>query len=325
MEENIMNLYELEHSEEEMRIERKNYLLDKGYIKGISSFDEYMEILQKAKSVTAGSLYSNCYMLPDEIKQLIRKELLFQLFVENGVAFVSDEKSHWKLYLYVDLHKKLFIPRLDKSILVETMYREGNITEEQSKFENILTNTDFHFYLAYDQIELKPTLAPEKFWKKYASLKKFLDNENVKIGSPADEQIPEFEDIYRERMDIYVQKPFSIGERIMQRDKGLLQCVSNSDNEVYVINVNGRIHGGAIAARKDVSSNIYAPALVYDGYKEYYQKVVDDGKESADAVFSFAKGWIAKTNRASRRLHEELGMKYTGRAFNQFIMAGFLY
>lgn len=58
----------------------------------------------------------------------------------------------------------------------------------------------------YRSIEDRPSLSPDKFFKKLEVLEKTLALEGKKIAIPSYKQLDEFEKVYRSIIDKFVQK-----------------------------------------------------------------------------------------------------------------------
>ena len=168
-----------------------------------------------------------------------------------------------------------------------------------------------------------PQLAPEKFWKRYNSVMKFLEYDGKHICVPNNKQLKAFEKIYQEQIDVYTQKKFSRRERRRQRDRGQLHCVADDKGRLYAIAISAEIFGGAIAAKKEFDSNGYAPALMMETYKSFYENLPSDPNEQKEYMRCKAFGWIATTNTVSIRLHKSMGLYFTGKAMHQFVLPSY--
>ena len=293
-----------------------------GALMPVESFERYSALVSEAKKNTEHRLFTNCYMMPDEIKRLTSQKRFYQIQCDNGVVFADDEISHYYMFFYVDLTKKITVPQLDRNILAENVYIEDKMTQQQIAFENLLGTAGFNLVNTWQQIYGIPQLSPEKFWKRYNSAMKFLANDGKHICFPDNRQLKEFEKIYRERIDVYTQRRFTKRERRRQRDEGYLRCVTDDKGRLYAIAIS-EIFGGAIAAKKGFDSNGYAPALLLEEYKGFYENMPVDPQQQREYMRCKTFGWIATTNTASLRLHKAIGLYTTGKAMHQFILPGF--
>ncbi len=312
---------ELEILEGQVRKRRIDMLVDRGVIKPIQNFDEYSSSIQKAKQTATHRLFTNSYMLRDEVERLISLNLLYQIQVKSGTGFVEDQRAYWRLHLHIDLEKKLQIPKLEKTILIELVYTEERMTNQQKKFKQILSQAAYsHFYETYRACESYNKISKKQYDTYYRNIQKVMKKEGTCICVPDDEQLLQFERIYRERIDIYSQSFYTVEERKQQRDRGLVRVLADKNGKVLAIWLNNSISGGAIATRLGFASNIYATALFVDALKDSYN---DEGK-TVQSSKSQGYGWIATRNLESIRIHDMIGIKWTGRAFDQFIIPGYM-
>ena len=314
---------------EYLRNKQVQKLINRKCLEPILSYEQYSSAVKTAKAKTEHKLFTNCYLMKHEIQRLIDLGSFYQIIYENdncnGVTFVGDERSHYRVFVYVDPNRDFGIPRLDRSALIETVYLDGRESEQQKNFESRLKKADFHFYMKYHQIDCTPRLEPKEFWRKYHAIDKFMKVDGVRVCIPNDEQLCQFYEIYREEIDIYTQTYCSMDERRAQREAGYLYCLSDRQDQVYAISMSGRIYGGAIAVKREYVSNMYGTALMFGAVKGFYEDMPDDMYQRTEYMRPKAFGWIATMNSASRRVHGSLKVLNTGKAMNQFIRAGYVY
>lgn len=267
---------ELDILERQVRQKRIDVLLDRGLIKPITSFEEYSFVIQKAKQEAENRLFTNSYMMRNEVERLIKLGLLYQVRINNRVGFVENQQFYWRLHLYIDLKRKLRIPKLEKSILIESVYKEEKMTESQKKFRDILSTENFsHFYETYRHFVYRKKLSKKQFDVYLRSLQNALKQEGAYICYPNDEQLEQCEKIYREYIDIYSQTFFTVEERKEQRDKGLIRVLVDKTGDVLAISFNYTIGGSAIAVKSDCLNNIYSTAFFIDGMRDQYKDEIE--------------------------------------------------
>lgn len=296
-------------------------LIKEGILIPVKSYEEYVALVKEAKQKASNKVFSNCYMLPAEIKRLISLKSFYQVNTETGLVFVDDEGPYYHMVFFVDIKSKLVLPTLEKDILIENVYYEGRKTQLQDDFEKFLESVGCVFLNTYRGLEEKPSLAPDKFFKKLSVLENTLAIEGKKIAVPKYEQLPEFEKVYRSIIDKYVQKKFTLKERKKQADAGLLYCITDNSGKIYAIAVRASVQGGAYGSRKEYQNNIYAPVLLFYLFKNFYDNIPKDLDEQKRYMRSRSiSGWIAVDNKASWRIHKMLGIKATGKSMNQFVI-----
>lgn len=102
----------------------------------ITSYDQYAALVKEAKDNSKNKVFSNCYMLPAEIKRLIHLKKFYQVKTEQGLAFADDEGDYYYLFLYVNMSVSFTFPSLEKDILIENVYYEGRKNKKQEIFES---------------------------------------------------------------------------------------------------------------------------------------------------------------------------------------------
>lgn len=300
---------------------RHRNLIKQGVLVPIESYEQYTALVKEIKANSIQKVFTNCYMLPAEIKRLISLKNFYQVKTDQGLVFADDEGGYYYLFLYVDMSNPLILPSLEKDILVENVYYDGRRTKIQCKFEEYVQNAGCIFLNTYNAITNRPQLNPEKYWKKLELLQNSLAAEGKKISIPTERQLKQFEEIYRETIDKYVQKRYSKKERKEQRKLGYLHCIDDKEGKIYAIHINGLLHGGAIATRKDCQGGIYSPGLMLYIFKGYYEAMPQESE--AQKKYMRPKGscgWIAVDNKASWRMHKMLGLTAMGKSMNQFII-----
>lgn len=151
----------------------------------ITSYDQYAALVKEAKDNSKNKVFSNCYMLPAEIKRLIHLKKFYQVKTEQGLAFADDEGDYYYLFLYVNMSVSFTFPSLEKDILIENVYYEGRKNKKQEIFESFLLDSGCEFLNTYRSIEDRPSLSPDKFFKKLEVLEKTLALEGKKIAIPS--------------------------------------------------------------------------------------------------------------------------------------------
>ena len=259
-------------------------LVEQGILTPVASFEQYTSMVKEAKANAEHRLFTNCYMLPDEIKRLIALKRFYSVKTDNGLAFVDDEGGYYYMFLYVDLEKELALPQLDRNTLLETVFYKDRKTTAQENFEALIKTAGYTFLNTYISIADRPQIPPDKYWKRMAAVEKNLTAEGKRIDVPSYKQLRAFEKIYRQEIDQYVQKRYTRRERKRQADQQLLHCVTDNKKEIYAIRVSSILHGGAIASRSDCRDSIYAPALLMYAFKPFYQNLPENLEDRKSVV-----------------------------------------
>lgn len=299
-------------------------LLEADILTPVHSFEEYAALVKEAKENCTHRIFTNCYMMPDEIKRLIFIKSFYRVKADNALAFVADEVGYYYMFLYVDNEKEIHLPQLDRQTLVENVYYEGRRTAAQERFEDTIKGAGFTFLNTYQAIVDRPQIKPEKYWRAFRALEKSLAAEAKKIAVPSYKQLRAFEKIYRQEINRFVQKRYTRKERKQQADQKLLHCITDEKGEIYAIHISGFLHGGAIASRSDCHNNIYSTALLFYVQQYFYSNMPEDLEGQKEYMRPKGiGGWIAVDNTPSWRMHKQLGIVANGKAMNQFVLPGF--
>lgn len=212
-------------------------------------------------------------------------------------------------------------PSLEKDILIKNVYYEGRKNKKQEIFESFLLDSGCEFLNTYRSIEDRPSLSPDKFFKKLEVLEKTLALEGKKIAIPSYKQLDEFEKVYRSIIDKFVQKKYTRKERKAQADAGYLYCITDESASIYAIAIKACVHGGAYGSRSDCQNNIYAPILVLYLFKDFYDNMPNNPVKEKEYMQSKGiGGWIAVDNIPSWRVYKMVGIKAAAKSMNQFII-----
>lgn len=299
-------------------------LIDQGILTQVSSFDQYKLMVKEAKSNACHRLFTNCYMLPDEIQRLINLKTFYSVKTDNGLAFVDDEVGYYYMFLYVDLAENLELPQLDRNTLIENVFYKDRKTSAQKQFENVIIANGYHLLSTYLSVTDNPQLPPEKYWSRLKAVEKSLADEGKRIAVPTYAQLKDFERVYRQEISIYDQKQYTEKERRKQIDAKLLHCVTDDSRAIYAIQIDGSIHTGAIASRRDCRDSIYVPALLLNACRGYYENMPEDPLQRTEYMRNKGNsGWIDVTNKAAWRLAKMVGRTSCDKSFSQFVRPGF--
>ncbi|WP_299448908.1 hypothetical protein [uncultured Phascolarctobacterium sp.] len=296
-------------------------LIKKGILIPIDSYEQYAMLVKDIRKNSMHKIFSNCYMLPSEIKRLIALKSFYKIQTDEGLVFADDEGGYYHTVFFIDFSEKFTLPALEKDILVENVYYEGRKTSSQINFEKFLCNMGFTFCSTYRSIMDRPSLSPEKFYKKLSVMEKALALEGKKIAIPKYSQLREFEKVYRSIIDKYVQKKFTLKERKRQADAGNLYCITDEKDNIYAIAIRSCISGGAYGSRSDCQNNIYAPVLLLYLFKRFYDNAPKNENDRIEYMRSKGiGGWIEVNNISSWKINRMIGIEATEKSMNQFII-----
>lgn len=303
-------------------------LIAQGVLRPVRSFEQYAELANAARQNAQHRLLGNCYMLPDEIKRLIRMGWFYRLDATGCLAFVDDEDDYYSVFLFADLERSFHLPQLDRDMLVENIYYDQRKTHAQERFESAVLADGFRYESTYLSVWEKPQLSPDVFWQRMKAVQRSLAAENKRVVAANEGQVEAFRKIYKDEIAKYTRKRYSDEEWKAYARNRLLSCVADEKGEVYAIRINSALHssfrGGAIAARHDCHGRGYATALLLSEHIEFYRNIPDGTEKQIRYMESKAIGpWISTDNKASWRLFKGIGRTASGKAMTQFVKPGF--
>lgn len=296
-------------------------LIKQGILIPIESYEQYTALVKEVRTSAVKRIFTNCYMLPSEIKRLIALKSFYQIKTEKGLVLADDEGGYYHTVFFVNMEQRFTLPVLDKDILVENVFYEGRKTMAQEDFDKFLLASGCVFYNKYRSIMDRPSLAPDKFFKKLSVLEKTLALEGKKIAVPTYEQLDEFEKVYKSIIDKFVQKKYTRKERKAQADAGYLYCITDKSSAIYAIAIRACVNGGAYGSRHDCQNNIYAPILLLYLFKNFYDNMPQNPEGQKEYMRSKGiGGWIAVDNTLSWRVNKMVGIEAAEKSMNQFVI-----
>lgn len=106
----------------------------------IESFSQYKYYVQKTKKLP--NLITNCYLLPNQIKQMIQANRLFVMEKENMILLLEKEDHFFRIYYYLSLSAKYEKLVFDCPAVIEFVFQH-EISENQYKEIAILHTLGF--------------------------------------------------------------------------------------------------------------------------------------------------------------------------------------
>ncbi len=111
-------------------------------MKLVQSIDEYLALLKKSKQ-KCDRLITNSYISIEVLKRYITLKRLYYIQQEKGILFLCDEEKYYRLLYWLEPGKKISISKLDKSIALRNIYKEGKKKEELLLLEKNLCQLGF--------------------------------------------------------------------------------------------------------------------------------------------------------------------------------------
>ena len=103
----------------------------------LESYEEYKNQTQDVKSI-----YSNCYLMPQQIKQLITERRLELLQKDDNLFLLVEESGFYRMYYRISQDKKITKLELDKPIVIEYPY-QGELSDKKKLELEIIAKLGF--------------------------------------------------------------------------------------------------------------------------------------------------------------------------------------
>lgn len=105
-------------------------------MKRVESYEAYKALVTKARE--SGFSLSNCFFLPEAIREKIRYGMIIAMQIPNGLLILEDREDFYRCYYYLSGEAPLEPVVLDKPAVIEFPYN-GKMTPKQSaQVEKIL-------------------------------------------------------------------------------------------------------------------------------------------------------------------------------------------
>lgn len=101
----------------------------------LTSFEQYREAVKRAKALP--EVVSNCFLLPNRVKELIAQERLHLLESPAGCLLVQKESSFYRGYYYLSLEQEPPRPVLDQPAVIEYVFQNGLSPRQQEEIRRI--------------------------------------------------------------------------------------------------------------------------------------------------------------------------------------------
>lgn len=259
-------------------------------------------------------LFTNNYLMQDDVNRLIQCGRFYQIRHEAGVTFLSDEKKYYRALLHVDYRKPYRLQRLDKPVLVQVEYQKGRKKDAQLAMEERLKADGFLLKDTVVQIKWNIEARREEYRKQFQRLEKMLAAMKFRIETvdySYHEQVEEL--LQQQEMMQYYHFPYQTEAEVKELyDSGNVVCILDDTDTVlayHSIIINGGCYG--------------AEFVVRDGYKVRYSLApILQYYRGSFLEYPVMKGYMLLDNADSIRLHEKLGWEFTNRYKDNWMREG---
>lgn len=280
----------------------------------LNNIEEYT-ILYKQFRKEHKNLFSNLYMMPQDIERYISLGRAEYEMKEDGLFFYFDEESYYRLCMCVETGKVFNIPRRDKKILVRNLYRKNEQNEKLNNAERNLEKNGFDFVGTTFQIQgntMELLQNCSRLNKCFLSLEK----RGFRCVEADYSQYKEIEELILDSNIIKdYQLPYHTEQEKQMMSAGSYLCVINKQNQICAAAISdikdGIVQNGAIAVKEEYKMLGIALLLTQQRLKWYQKHKID-----------LSQGWILTNNDASISYNKRLGYQMTGKYANEWLLMG---
>ncbi len=250
--------------------------------------------------------FGNCYFNADSFRSLVLLKKLYKLNMESGICYLIDRGIKWEMNICALEKVKLDIPRLDKAIVANFVFRS---CETQTTFtENVLLFNKMKLNnILLDYMVGKPTSEKED---EYKAIMAKLEESGYKFG-------------------LLDSRLFSEAYQI------LCKCINPFDMLGYEeMNFPQMLLCGDVFGAIDHKGELCAVCILPSSFRGGLTAVVPEmrgmglGKAIKYYSYHVAKDvskqhlWISKDNIKNQGLMQQMGAVNTGRILRQYVLEG---
>ena len=277
----------------------------------VQTYEKYRELLKGYKREHKG-IVTNMYMMPDKLKKIIGQGRLFYVCGEEALIFLSDEKTHFRLYFYQNEACKVNLPKLEKRILIELIFNENCETSSLNQIKELYKDAGFQFkkrcYLYSASVEARERTLELEYVDVTTRLEKcHLVSEYAKEDDLF--QIKLLWDKYLDKYDFeYLTK------------EELVHLVEQK--EILIIKDHNRVIATECLMTTGNNKRLECHLAVSEKYRGYGlgKMILFQGfRKSLEEDVEFYSAWIDEENLTSIKLHLKAAVK-TERVLEHYIL-----
>ena len=133
-------------------------------MKLLTDINQYYTLLNEAKSahVATGPIYSNCYLTADSVERYVTEKRLYSVLLPNGLLFLQDKGNFYKLRIWLAQIAPFDIPRVEKPLVTELVFRQDKPIDKQNEVEKVLSLSGMTFYREMQEFTIGNLPSEEK-------------------------------------------------------------------------------------------------------------------------------------------------------------------
>ena len=281
----------------------------------LETLAQYKEMLSKYRKICRNG-YSNNYLSFEAIKRYISLNRIYFDTAENYFMIYTDEEKYYRAYVYMNQETKLHIKKMDKPILIRTIYKKDDKLDLILLLEKMLREQQFELYDKIVQICAKPLEMKEEVTRKLEKAQLFLKRAGIYLDYACAHNIPEIMSLKKEEEALkdyhfLYETEDEIKENV---ERGYYRCAFNMNGE--------------ICAAQQFSVENYAAQGNWLAVKEQYKIRYGIGYAMAYHSFMYAIehdipnyfGWVACNNEKSLKYHREIGYEITDKYSDEWVL-----
>lgn len=277
---------------------------------------QYDQLLKNVRK-KFGRLHTNCFLMALEIERIITQGRLYFEGIDKGLLFYSDEGKYYQAYFFISSGTdNLKIVPKEKPILIRTIYMHGDKSELQKKIDMLIIDAGFSLLDSTTQVY---TIAKDNLAvmaDMYKRIDNLLKGYGMRLIVAKEEHLDRILELRDNEPEIKLfHIPFHTREEELRiiHDGGYA-CIINRSEEICAARQIERMMG-----------NLYSPWFCVGAeYKDKYGLGIAltgfEMKYACEHDLQRVYGWIANDNVRSWNYHKRLGVLYSGKVADEWVM-----
>lgn len=275
----------------------------------LTGVNQYYALLNTVKAAyqVSGPIYTNCYFTADSVERYISARRLYSTVLPNGLLFFQNQGNFYKLQLWLAKIAPFDIPKLEKPLVSELVFRIDKPVSGQDKVEKLLTLAGMHLYREMKEITIG-FVPPEKK-DPYDQKLERMQQQGFRLEPVTEKTAPTAYELLRRNIDRYDLYGFEEMNwpRICKNE--LAFCVYAPQGEMCAVCVVPQgFRGGLSAVDSAYRGQGIGQAVIYYSYHVQNKARVTDHL------------WIASDNSVNLHLTKAMGGKDSLRRTRSYIM-----
>lgn len=277
----------------------------------IDNLEDYKDCLNRARKKSS-KIYNNIYLMPDDVKDFVKKKQLYIDENEYGCVMYVDEGTYYQLYICGDVSKKFPLEKKNKKCVVRDIYTCKRKSNERDALEVLLKENGYIHVSETAQVQGNT----KDILNKCKSVHRYIEKLEAQ-GFVCKNATPDrFDEIDQMFIDSGIIKDYHLSYRTQEEKEALTpgsyMCIMKGD-EICAASlmtvVNGMAQGSALVIKDSYKMKGLTPVMTY--YRE--QWLYNMGVEHT-------QGWIVRTNTPSIQYHTSIGFEFTDKLADEWVL-----